>query len=244
MKRWQKRSSPGFSGMPPPLPHAPLHAPPDANNAKIDTDDEKYAAMVAHLDRNVGELLGALENSGQRENTIVVFLSDNGAPEKRSGSNAGFSGGKAHYSEGAVRTPMVWVDPGFTMPGSLDERAVTIADVFPTLAARVGASLSFSVDGIDWDNLDNVKIISDRSCTGCRKGARRCYLETSCGAVLKNGFSGEKISSCCGLIHLQWMTAVAGDSGISGLFPVCRKDSGCGWKMYPEQKSNRIRPTG
>jgi arylsulfatase A-like enzyme len=157
-----KTQQPWFLWYATPLPHAPLHAPPDANNVKIETDDKKYAAMVAHLDRNVGELLGALVNSGQRENTIVVFLSDNGAPEKRSGSNAGFSGGKAHYSEGAVRTPMIWVDPGFTMPESLDERTVTIADVFPTLAARVGKPLLFSVDGVDWNNLDNVRKISDR----------------------------------------------------------------------------------
>lgn len=152
-----------------PLPHGPLHAPPEAGDAQ--TDDQKYAAMIAHLDRNVGEMISALEKSGQRDNTLVVFLSDNGAPEKRIGSNAGFAGGKAHYSEGAVRTPMIWVDPGHTVPGSLDERAITIEDVFPTLAARIGAPLPFRTDGIDFNNLLNAKALNERALYWMSRGS-------------------------------------------------------------------------
>lgn len=150
-----------------PLPHGPLHVPPglimeNASDADKYSDKDKYTAMIRHLDSNVGEILSALENSGQRNNTIIVFLSDNGAPEKNNGSNAGFAGGKAHYSEGAVRTPMIWVDDNQIMPASLDERAITIADIFPTLAARIGAPLSFDTDGVDFNNLTSVKIINER----------------------------------------------------------------------------------
>lgn len=148
-----------------PLPHSPLHTPPDAgglNNENNKTDDQKYSAMLRHLDKNIGELISALDKSGQRDNTIIVFLSDNGAPEKRSGSNAGFDGGKAHYSEGAVRTPMIWVDAGHATPASLDERTITIADIFPTLAANIGAPLPFKTDGVDFNNLANSKLINER----------------------------------------------------------------------------------
>ena len=147
------------------LPHSPLHVPPKVGglkNENNETDDQKYAAMLRHLDKNISELMSALEKSGQRDNTIIVFLSDNGAPEKRSGSNGGFDGGKAHYSEGAVRTPMIWVDAGRTQPASLDERAIAIADVFPTLAASIGAPLPFKTDGIDFNNLANSKVINER----------------------------------------------------------------------------------
>lgn len=153
------------------LPHAPLHAPPDAvgyektDDAKTDddqNDNKKYAAMIRHLDKNIGELLSALDKSGQRDNTIIIFLSDNGAPEKRIGSNAGFSGGKAHYSEGAVRTPMIWVDPGHTMPSSLDERAITMMDIFPTLVARIGAPLPFKTDGLDFNDIRSLITIRER----------------------------------------------------------------------------------
>ncbi len=152
-----------------PLPHAPLHTPPDTVEAK--TDNEKYAAMIRHLDKNIGELLSALDKSGQRDNTIIIFLSDNGAPEKRIGSNAGFNGGKAHYSEGAVRTPMIWVDLGHVMPASLDERSVTIMDIFPTLATRIGSSLPFDTDGIDFNSVASIKTMSDRSLYWMSRGS-------------------------------------------------------------------------
>ncbi|MCC7516698.1 MAG: sulfatase-like hydrolase/transferase [Pseudomonadales bacterium] len=144
-----------------PLPHAPLHFPPEITANEKASDDEKYRTMLNHLDKNVAQLLQALEHSGQRDNTIIIFLSDNGAPEKRTGSNAAFAGGKAHYSEGAVRTPMLWVDPA-VMPNSLDERAIMIEDIFPTLAARLGVPLPFVTDGVDFNALTSIKIINDR----------------------------------------------------------------------------------
>lgn len=143
-----------------PLPHGPLHTPPEIKKNNL-SDDEKYRAMIHHLDGNVSELLAALQRSEQRDNTIIIFLSDNGAPEKRVGSNADFIGGKAHYSEGAVRTPMFWVDP-MVMPNSLDERAIAIVDVFPTLAARLGKPLPFATDGVDFNSLAAIKKIIDR----------------------------------------------------------------------------------
>ena len=144
-----------------PLPHGPIHTPPEELK-KIITEDEQYRAMVRHLDGNVSTLLETLQKTGQRDNSIIIFLSDNGAPEKRVGSNAGFAGGKAHYSEGAVRTPMFWVDPKHVLPKALDERAITIADLFPTLAARLGKPLPFATDGVDFNSFDAVKTIIDR----------------------------------------------------------------------------------
>ncbi|HQQ74562.1 MAG TPA: sulfatase-like hydrolase/transferase [Pseudomonadales bacterium] len=153
-----------------PLAHGPVHSPPELSGDK-NNEDEQYRAMVNHLDRNVGELLESLEKSGQRDNTIIIFLSDNGAPEKRPGSNAGFGGGKAHYSEGAVRTPMIWVDSGRILPDSLDERAVYIADIFPALAARIGKPLPFVTDGVDFFNLDNIPVVNRRAMYWMSRGS-------------------------------------------------------------------------
>ncbi len=144
-----------------PLVHGPLYPPPEVADQHL-SDDEKYQAMLRHLDSNVAELLAALDKSEQRDNTIIIFLSDNGAPEKRTGSNGGFAGGKAHYSEGAVRTPMFWVDKGKVLPKSLDERAITIEDIFPTLAARLGRPLPFATDGVDFNAVNSIKQIIDR----------------------------------------------------------------------------------
>ncbi len=144
-----------------PLVHGPLFSPPEVTDKKL-SDDEKYRAMLRHLDGNVSDLLAALDKTNQRNNTIIIFLSDNGAPEKRIGSNGSFSGGKAHYSEGAVRTPMFWVEAGKVLPNALDERAITIEDLFPTLAARLGKPLPFATDGVDFNALNSVKKIIDR----------------------------------------------------------------------------------
>ncbi len=144
-----------------PLVHGPLYPPPEVADQHL-SDDEKYQAMLRHLDSNVAELLAALDKSEQRDNTIIIFLSDNGAPEKRTGSNGGFAGGKAHYSEGAVRPPMFWVDKGKVLPKSLDERAITIEDIFPTLAARLGRPLPFATDGVDFNAVNSIKQIIDR----------------------------------------------------------------------------------
>lgn len=153
-------SQPWFLWYATPLVHGPIHVTPDAG--QVGSDDEKYRAMLRHLDSNIAELLDALDKSGQRDRTLVIFLSDNGAPEKRTGSNGRFAGGKAHYSEGAVRTPMVWVDPGRVLPGSLDQRAISIADIFPTLAARIGHPLPFRTDGMDFNRLDNLVTFNQR----------------------------------------------------------------------------------
>jgi arylsulfatase A-like enzyme len=145
------------------LPHGPLHAPPDMQGDVTGaTDEQKYHAMLNHMDANIGAMLSALEKTGQRENTIIVFMSDNGAPEKREGSNAELGGGKASYSEGGIRAPLLWVDAKKTIPGSLDERAIYIADIFPTLAARIGAPLPFSTDGLDFNELANFVKIKTR----------------------------------------------------------------------------------
>ncbi len=146
-----------------PLVHGPLHAPPNGSADANSSDDEKYRAMLTHLDGNIGELLTVLEQSGQRDNTIMVLLSDNGAPEKREGSNGSWAGGKSAYNEGGVRTPMIWVDPARHLPNSLDARAISIMDVFPTLAARIGAPLPFKTDGVDFDSLVAIAPMNERS---------------------------------------------------------------------------------
>lgn len=142
-------SAPWFMLYASPLPHAPLHAPPGTDATQTATDEGKYRAMVQRLDQDVGSLLSALDRSGQRQNTLVILLSDNGAPSKREGSNGVYAGGKGSYSEGGIRTPMIWVDPTRVEPGSIDARAVAAIDILPSLAARLSLPLNKAVDGLD-----------------------------------------------------------------------------------------------
>ena len=70
-----------------------------------DTTKRTYAAMVMAMDKNVAAILGELDRLGLRENTIVVFTSDNGAT--KDGSNLPFRGGEHSVFEGGTRLPTV-----------------------------------------------------------------------------------------------------------------------------------------
>lgn len=122
-----------------PLPHGPLVAPPEL--AASDDKQAIYHAMVSRFDADLARIIAALEKSGQRDNTLIVILSDNGAPEKLTGSNAGFAGGKWSYSEGAVRVPMLWLWPKNFAPVAqpASDEVVFVADIFPSLQSYLSA---------------------------------------------------------------------------------------------------------
>lgn len=145
-----------------PLPHAPLHWPSGVTPSSQASDADQYRAMVQRFDQDVGRLLDALERSGQRQNTVVILVSDNGAPAKREGSNGVYAGGKGSYTEGGIRTLMIWQDPERTLPSSVDERPVTMMDVLPTLAARLSLPVTNDVDGLDVLSSATLMAVRDR----------------------------------------------------------------------------------
>jgi arylsulfatase A-like enzyme len=115
--------------------------------------DPEYAAMVEHLDANIGRLLAALEQSGQADNTWVIFTSDNGGlstAERYPTSNAPLNEGKGWVYEGGVREPLLIKGPGVTHPGSLCQVPVSSPDFYPTVLELAGLPLRpmQHVDGV------------------------------------------------------------------------------------------------
>ncbi|MBC7240588.1 MAG: sulfatase-like hydrolase/transferase, partial [Chloroflexi bacterium] len=103
--------------------------------------DPVYAAMVEHLDENVGRLLAALERTGQAENTIVLFTSDNGGLATAEGSptcNAPLAEGKGWMYEGGTREPLLIRWPNVIRPGAVCQVPVTSPDFYPTLLDLAG----------------------------------------------------------------------------------------------------------
>ena len=88
-------------------------------------------AMVENLDRNVGRLLAALDQWGLAEDTIVLFLTDNGPNGNR--FNGGMRGRKGSAHEGGVRVPLFVRWPGRIEPGTTIERNAMHIDLLPTL---------------------------------------------------------------------------------------------------------------
>lgn len=95
-----------------------------------------YAAMVEHLDNNIGRLLQAVDEAGLDEQTLVIFTSDNGGLSTAEGSptsNAPLAEGKGWTHEGGVRVPLMVRWPGTVAPGSICDVPVTSPDLYPTM---------------------------------------------------------------------------------------------------------------
>jgi arylsulfatase A-like enzyme len=106
--------------------------------------DPVYAAMVYSLDENIGRLLEAVDRTGQSDNTVVVFTSDNGGLATAEGSptcNAPLSEGKGWTYEGGTREPLIVKWPEVVEAGSQRSVPVTSPDFYPTLLEMAGLDL-------------------------------------------------------------------------------------------------------
>lgn len=98
--------------------------------------DPVYAAMIYSLDQNIGRVLETLEKTGQLDNTIIIFTSDNGGLATAEGSptcNAPLNEGKGWMYEGGVREPLIVKWPNVIEAGSKCLEPVTSPDFYPTI---------------------------------------------------------------------------------------------------------------
>ena len=137
--------------------HTPLQATVEDFEAVGDIKPHRlrvYAAMMRALDRSVGRINAALEETGLADNTVVLFSSDNGGagyiglPEV----NRPYRGFKLTNFEGGLRVPMFVKWPGKILPGTKIEQPVAHIDVMPTLVSAADAELPAGVE-IDGVNL-------------------------------------------------------------------------------------------
>ncbi len=135
-------------------PHGPLQAT-DAYLSRVASIKSQrrrtYAAMVTALDDGVGRVLDALEEKRIAENTLVVFLSDNGGPTANASHNDPLRGHKGSLFEGGIRVPFAACWPGVLPEGVDYDPPVISLDLFATMAplAGVEASLPHPLDGVN-----------------------------------------------------------------------------------------------
>ena len=165
--RSQARGRPFFCYIPTNAPHGPFHDVPkellraykqtdldpvlpkglrgDRRNKERDKLARVYA-MISNVDENVGRLLAHLDRRGLADETLVVFLTDNGANGAR--FNAGLRGWKGHVHEGGIRTPLLVRWPGHLPAGTVARTPGAHIDLLPTLTEVCGAGLP---DGVRLD---------------------------------------------------------------------------------------------
>ncbi len=107
--------------------------------------DATYAGMVRSLDQSVGRLMATLDELNLTENTLVIFMSDNGGVsyltqkgDTPTTSNAPFKGGKAMMFEGGIRVPLILRWPAAIPAGNWSDVPVAASDLFPTLVQAGG----------------------------------------------------------------------------------------------------------
>ena len=113
----------------------------DKRRVRIRQNHAVYAAMVEAMDQAVGKVLNKLEELQLADNTIVVFMSDNGGLSTSEGSptsNVPLRGGKGWLYEGGIREPYLIRWPGHTKPGSVCDHPVISTDFMPTLLEASG----------------------------------------------------------------------------------------------------------
>ncbi len=136
--------------------HIPLEAPDDLV-AKYEqkpkpatgVNNPVYAAMIEHMDRNVGRVLAKLDELDLSDNTIVIFYSDNGGLRQMyTGegpivtTNAPLRDEKGTLYEGGIRVPLIVRWPGVVRPGSTCDTPMTSVDFYPTLGQIGGGKKS------------------------------------------------------------------------------------------------------
>lgn len=123
-------------------PHTPMQAT-EADLALYSHIQNKrrrtYAAMVHALDRGVGRLVEYLRESGQLDNTVIVFFSDNGGATNNGSWNGPLSGAKGALLEGGVRVPFLISWPAKLPHGVSFEHPVSALDLLPTFLAAAQA---------------------------------------------------------------------------------------------------------
>ncbi len=112
-----------------------------------------YAGMISRLDRQVGEVLDAIDELGIADNTLVIFTSDNGPSPPHNelelfDSNGPLRGRKGELYEGGVRVPFIARWTGKIEPGSKSAEPVAFWDLLPTFADLAGVAPAVALDGV------------------------------------------------------------------------------------------------
>ncbi|MCG8587471.1 MAG: sulfatase-like hydrolase/transferase, partial [Pirellulales bacterium] len=134
-------------------PHTPIQPPAEwvtkvkEREQGISGARAKLVALIEHMDAGIGKVVAALKETGQYDNTLIIFTSDNGGQLNVGANNGPWRSGKTHVYDGGLRVPFCAVWPGQIKPGTkTDIRGLTM-DLFPTVAAAAGAEFDHKIDG-------------------------------------------------------------------------------------------------
>ncbi|MHC4962393.1 MAG: sulfatase-like hydrolase/transferase, partial [Planctomycetota bacterium] len=133
----------------------PIFGTEGRRKVRLVQDHAVYAGMVEAMDLAIGKVMDALRANGLDDNTIVMFMSDNGGLSTSEGSptsNLPLRAGKGWMYEGGIREPVIIKWPGVTKPASVCSEPVTSTDFYPTILEIAGLPPmpKQHIDGVSW----------------------------------------------------------------------------------------------
>ncbi len=151
----KNKGAPWFVYYPMALPHGPLV--PTPAEPSVTSKMDKHKAMVRYADFILDKLVKALEASGQRDNTIIVWTTDNGTSKNIVGTMDArkVRGGKTLTTENGINAPFIVNAPGLVPQGIVSDALLDFTDLLPTFAQLAGASLptNHPIDGVSFADL-------------------------------------------------------------------------------------------
>jgi arylsulfatase A-like enzyme len=153
--RAQPRNKPYFLYIPFNAVHSPMQAPREALDRFQGVPDARrrvLAAMLHVLDVQVGRVLESIEQRGETDHTLVIFLSDNGGALVTGSRNLPYRAAKLTPYEGGLRVPAAFRWPGRIAAGKSTAEWLTILDILPTLweAAQLSPGDTLPLDGVSF----------------------------------------------------------------------------------------------
>mgnify|MGYP001191969602 CR=1 FL=1 len=143
-------------------PHTPMHAKDDVLEKFKDNPRQVYASMMWSMDEAIGNVVEALKENDQYDNTIIYFLSDNGAAMSNDASPFPFKGWKGNQYEGGIKTPMIMTWKNKIKSNTQFDGFISALDIFKTSleASSVNKEYMINADGkniMNYLNDNNIK---------------------------------------------------------------------------------------
>lgn len=214
------------------MSHYAIHVPIDKDerfyqkyrDKGLSEKEAAYAALIEGMDKSLGDLMDYLETNQLTDNTVILFMSDNGGlaaePNWRDGTphtqNSPLNSGKGSAYEGGIREPMIVSWPGKVKPRSQCDKYLLIEDFFPTILEIAGVSKYKTVQQID-----GVSFVPLLNGTGDPSKNRSLYWN------FPNlwGNTGPGIGATCTVRNGNWKLIYYYENGKNELFNI-REDIG------------------
>ncbi len=150
-------------------PHFPVQPPPDwlakvkKREPQLSEKRAKLVAFIEHLDDGIGQVINALKETGQYDNTIIVFSSDNGGLLRDEANNGPLRDGKQSVYEGGLKVPTCISWPEGQIPkGAVSSYRATTMDLYPTLVEATGGTINHFMEGKSFLPILKGDALSDR----------------------------------------------------------------------------------